>query len=50
MQKLLLWTDPSEDDDRAVKEIEKEALEAKRKFEAENVQSEDNPAKKSKTN
>lgn len=45
-----LWTDPSEDDDRAVKEIEKEALEAKRKFEAENVQSEDNPAKKSKTN
>lgn len=45
-----LWSDPSEDDDRAVKEIEKEALEAKRKFEAENVQSEDNPAKKSRIN
>ena len=44
-----LWTDPSEDDNRAVKELEKEAMEAKRKFEAEMVGSEDNPAKKVKT-
>lgn len=44
-----LWTDPSEDDDRAVKELEKESMEAKRKFEAEMVASEDNPAKKVKT-
>ena len=45
-----LWSDPSEDDNRAVKEIEKEALEAKRKFEAEKVDSEANPTKKVKTN
>ena len=45
-----LWSDPSEDDNRAVKEIEKEALEAKRKFEAENAESLDHPAKKVKTN
>lgn len=44
-----LWTDPSEDDNRAVQELEKEALEAKRKMEAEMVESEDNPAKKMKT-
>ena len=44
-----LWSDPSEDDNRAVKELEKEALEAKRKFEAEQAESEDNPAKKAKT-
>ncbi|XP_022801749.1 E3 ubiquitin-protein ligase RNF216-like [Stylophora pistillata] len=41
----LLWSDPSEDDNHAVKELEKEAQEAKRKFEAE---SEDNPAKRVK--
>lgn len=40
-----LWSDPSEDDNRAVKELEKEAKEAKRKFEAE---SEDVPAKRVK--
>lgn len=45
-----LWSDPSEDDNRAVKELEKEALEAKRKFEEESVQLEANPAKKVKTN
>ena len=45
-----LWSDPSEDDNRAVKELEKEALDAKRKFEAGNEQLEDNPAKKVKTN
>lgn len=45
-----LWSDPSEDDNRAVKELEKEALEAKRKFEAEKAESEDNPTKKVKTN
>lgn len=44
-----LWTDPSEDDNRAVKELEKEALEAKRKLEAETGESEGNPAKKVKT-
>lgn len=43
-----LWTDPSEDDNRAVQELEKEATEAKRKLEAEMVESEDNPAKKVK--
>ena len=41
-----LWSDPSEDDNRAVKELEKEAQEAKRKFEAE---SEDIPAKRVKS-
>ena len=40
-----LWSDPSEDDNRAVKELEKEAQEAKRKFEAE---SEEIPAKRVK--
>ena len=45
-----LWSDPSEDDNRAVKELEKEALEVKRKFEAESMGLEDNPAKKVKTN
>lgn len=44
-----LWTDPSEDDNRAVQELEKEATEAKRKLEAEMVESENNPAKKVKT-
>lgn len=44
-----LWTDPSEDDNRAVKELEKEAMDAKRKMEAEMAGSEDNPAKKVKT-
>ena len=44
-----LWTDPSEDDNRAVQELEKEATEAKRKMEAEMVESENNPAKKVKT-
>lgn len=43
-----LWTDPSEDDNRAVQELEKEATEAKRKLEAELVESENNPAKKVK--
>ena len=43
-----LWTDPSEDDNRAVQELEKEATEAKRKLEAEMVESENNPAKKVK--
>lgn len=43
-----LWTDPSEDDNRAVQELEKEATEAKRKLEAEMVESKDNPAKKVK--
>ena len=43
-----LWTDPSEDDNRAVQELEKEATEVKRKLEAEMVESEDNPAKKVK--
>jgi len=45
-----LWSDPSEDDNRAVKEIEKEALEAKRKFEAEKTELGDNPAKRMKAN
>ena len=44
-----LWTDPSEDDNRAVKELEKEAMDAKRKMEEEMAGSEDNPAKKVKT-
>ena len=43
-----LWTDPTEDDNRAVQELEKEAMEAKRKFEEENTRSDDNPAKKVK--
>ena len=41
-----LWSDPSEDDDRAVKELEAEAAVAKRKLE--DMQEQDNPAKKIK--
>lgn len=43
-----LWTDPTEDDNRAVEELEKKALEAKRKFEEENIKLADSPAKKVK--
>ena len=44
-----LWSDPSEDDNRAVKELEKEAVEAKRKLGTDIESPGNKPAKKAKT-
>lgn len=44
--KCNLWSDPSEDDDRAVRELEKEAENAKRELDAGGVTEESGPAAK----